>query len=108
MEFNFTVFSNRWGHHATYQINKTNDGWYVKHIAINGDCAPDGKPFLFSNLDQDNISYPHRTGWYLEYLWNQLHNEVISYEEAQLHLQELADWINDCEKSQPKWPGWNC
>lgn len=108
MEFEFRVFTKRWNHTVTYHITKTVDGWSVKHIAINGNCNPDGSPLLHANLNQDNISYPYQIDSFLEHLWQQIHLEEIDHETAQIRLQEIADWISNCEKAQPKWPGWNC
>ncbi|KKL94059.1 hypothetical protein LCGC14_1868490, partial [marine sediment metagenome] len=42
-----------------YKIKRVKSGWYIEHIVINGECDKSGEPFLFKNLRQDFISYPH-------------------------------------------------
>lgn len=106
-EFTFSVYANRWGSSSTYGVKKTNEGWHISHIAINGDCEPDGKPYFYSNFKQDSISYPSSFGSQLEWLWGQLDDGEIDSDEAQEKLQQLADWVSVCEKSEPRWSGWN-
>ena len=103
----FSVYNTRRESTITYRVNKTDNGWHVSHIAINGDCKLDGSPFFYSNFDQDFITYPSAFGDSLEHLWGKINNEEIDVKEAQVKLQELADWVSICEKSQPKWEGWN-
>ena len=106
-EYEFEVFNNRWNSTLTYRVRKTESGWHIAHIAINGNCEPDGNPLFYSNFKQDNISYPNNFGDYLEWLWEQMDQGEVAEDEAQKMLQELADWVSICERSQPKWKGWN-
>lgn len=106
-KFTFKVYNNRRSCFLTYDVKKTNEGWHVSHIAINGDCSPDGTPYFKMNFDQDFINYPNRFGNYLEWLWEQIENGEIVQEEAQKKLQELADWVTSCEQNRPSWDGWN-
>lgn len=107
MEFNFKVYSNRWGRSDTYSITKTIKGWYVRHIAINGDSDSSGKPFLFGNLNQDSINYPSGLEYMVMYIWQQLDSREISQAQAQTMFDELGEWVSKCEKLTPKWEGWN-
>jgi hypothetical protein len=106
-EFEFNVYSNRWGTRSSYKVQKTQNGWYLRHLAISGDCDPEGLPFFKTNFKQDSISYPYGFFSQLGWLWEQVDSKEIDYEEAQTKLQELADWVSACEKSQPIWEGWN-
>lgn len=106
-DLTFEVYANRWLCKREYRVNKTSQGWYLKHIAINGDCTPDGNPYFYTNFDQDYITYPNQFGDFLEWLWNAINNNEIDRENAQNKLQELANWVSECEKCQPKWNGWN-
>lgn len=106
-ELTFKVFNNRRSEIVTYRVNKTDSGWYIAHVAINGDCEPDGSPCFYSNFDQDYINYPSGFASSLEWLWEQIDSKKINHEEAQNKLQELADWVSLCEKEQPNWKGWN-
>ena len=106
--FTFMVFTRRWNSTVTYNVTKTTDGWHIRHIAINGDCEPDGSPYFYSNFDQDNVVYPSDFGGFLRHIWTALNREEMSEADAQEKLQELADWVSTCERSQPEWKEWNC
>ena len=103
----FNVYNRRHDSILKYRINHTSNGWHISHIAINGACEPDGSPLFYTNFKQDYISYPRDFGNYLEWLWEQIREERIDRDEAQEKLQQLADWVSFCEKSVPKWEGWN-
>ena len=108
-EFEFIVYSRRWKHDDTYRITRTEDGWYVRHVAIGGPCDTGGHPFLFQNFDQDSISYPSKLDWRLTWLWEQAKENGLSYNDVQQGLQELADWVTATEKSAPTegvWKGY--
>ncbi|NTV10772.1 MAG: hypothetical protein HGA47_08345 [Zoogloea sp.] len=106
-EFRFEVYSRRHGGHVTYSLRKTSDGWHLAHIAINGDCKPDGSEFFYRNFDQNYINFPSGFGLFLNHVWSQLDAKEISNGEAQSKLQELAEWVSLCERNQPNWKGWN-
>ena len=106
--FTFMVFTRRLSSTATYNVTKTTNGWDIHHIAINGDCKPDGSPLFYSNFDQNNVVYPSNFGSFLSHIWTALDREEINDADAQEKLQELADWVSTCERSQPEWKGWNC
>lgn len=106
-EYKFRVYQNRRGHEDTYKIKKTETGWYVSHISINGEADATGFRTLFMNLDHDSITYPNKIGDFMSWLWEQADQNLISEDEIQTKLQELADWISITEKSEPKWSGWN-
>ena len=106
-QFEFRVYSRRHKSLATYNLTKTKAGWHVRHIAINGDAKPDGAPFVYDNFDQDFIAYPSSIGSFLEWIWNGLDRDELTSSDAQVKLQELADWVSACERSQPEWKEWN-
>lgn len=106
-KYNFTVYNRRHDREVTYILTKTNTGWHIQYIAINGECTPDGSPLFYANFDQDNINYPSGFNRFLEFIWTSLNNAVLSTPDAQEKLQELADWVSSCERAQPEWKGWN-
>ncbi|TAN68132.1 MAG: hypothetical protein EPN17_09830 [Methylobacter sp.] len=106
-EFRFVVYSSRKSCDLTYRIKKIPTGWDISYIAINGHCKPDGTPLFYSNFEQDFINYPSSFGNLLEWIWGQINNGEMTHEEAQLKLQELADWVTICEKSEPRWKEYN-
>nr|VFK53535.1 MAG: hypothetical protein BECKTUN1418F_GA0071002_102311 [Candidatus Kentron sp. TUN]VFK55624.1 MAG: hypothetical protein BECKTUN1418E_GA0071001_103111 [Candidatus Kentron sp. TUN] len=106
-DLKFKVFNRKRESTLTYRINHTSKRWHIAHIAINGDCEPDGTHLFYANFNQDYISYPRNFGNYLEWLWEQVNEGVFDKEETQKKLQELADWVTTCEQSCPEWEGWN-
>lgn len=104
----FSVYSRRWGHYDTYKIERTIDGWNVRHIAINGSCKKNGEDVLFMNLNHDSIFFPEDGIKHaLQVLWNEADETGMSIEELQNKLQQVADWISSIEKTlgenQPDW-----
>ena len=95
------VCSRRWGHNDRYKIRKTDSGWYITHISINGPCDKTGNPYLFENLRQDSINYPRDLGGYMEYLWERASAENMSKDDIQKQLDLLGEWIQTTEKATP-------
>lgn len=106
-EYSFEVYNRRHAGHVTYSLRKTKDGWHISHIAINGDCKPDGSDLFYTNFEQNYISFPSGFGSFLNHVWSLLDTQEITEDQAQSKLQELADWVSACEKGQPNWKGWN-
>jgi len=102
-EFEFKVYSNRWGHYDKYTLTRTKRGWYVKHLTINGDSDPEGKPYLIENFKQDNISYPSGLPSMLGSIWRHADEEGLSKEQIQEKINKLAEWVSNCEKAKPRW-----
>ena len=107
MEFEFKVYSRRWGRYDTYRLTKTRSGWNIRHKAINGDSEPSGKPILYANFDQDSISYPSGLEFMVMHIWQQLDSKEIDETKTQRMLDDLAEWVSECEMRTPKWEGWN-
>jgi hypothetical protein len=101
-DFKLKVYSRRWGHNDTYKVKRTETGWEIGHISISGECDKTGTPFLFKNLDHDSINYPEDLGGYMEYLWDQAYQKGLSHEQVQSALNELGEWICECEIKSPK------
>ena len=67
-EYVLKIFSERWdgktgkgaerkgSNWDEYEIKRIKTGWYIKHIAINGECDKSGEPILYRNLRQDSVS----------------------------------------------------
>lgn len=107
MNFELTYFTRRWSSNVTLRVQKTHTGWHISNIAINGDTDSDGAPILEANLKQDNVQYPEGVGGFLGFIWQQLDQGEIDSARAQSMLEELGQWISNCETSQPVWRPWN-
>ena len=103
----FDVYTRRWGHNDRYIVTRTVDGWYCKHLAINGRCEKDGNGGLFANLRHDSVFFPQEGVEHaLCELWEAADDGEIDFAELSKRLQEVADWISVVEKAiyaQPKW-----
>lgn len=107
----FSVYSRRWGQTDTYYMERTIDGWNVRHISINGRCEKNGEGTLFANLRHDSIFFPKEGVMNaLESLWDLADENEMSVAELQEKLQQIANWISTMEKtvggSQPEWVGY--
>ena len=107
-EMTFKVYTRRYGHEDTYRIKRTVEGWEVRHISINGKCDKDGTGALLQNLDHDSVFYPEEGVKHaLEELWNQAEEGEMDFQDLQIRLQQIADWISVVEKAvgegQPAW-----
>ncbi|HGL4262237.1 hypothetical protein [Burkholderia dolosa] len=106
-EYLFKYYTKRWGHSETLRIRKTDSGWHVQHLSINGDSDKTGHPFLYGNFHQDYVKYPTGLGGFLEFIWDELDSGNIDEDRAQQLFDELGEWVANCEMSQPVWRGWN-
>lgn len=104
--FELKVFSTRWGHHDTYRLTRTDEGWEVRFHSIGGRCNKRGEPYLFENLEHDLIEYPHDLGGWLEWLWMQAHDRGLGTAQVQQALTELTDWVEAVEKAAPREGTW--
>ena len=92
--FNFKVYSPRWGHHDTYRLDISDDGWEIRHIGINGTSDKRGNPHLYANLDQDGIIYPSGLGIEMELLFEHARDSTLADEDIQARLDRLAKWVD--------------
>ena len=107
------IFSERWdgetgrsaGRNGSnwdeYRIKRTKTGWYIEYIAINGESDKSGEPYLFQNLRQDHISYPHNLPMFMESLWDAVENEKLNQKQLQQELDKFSNWINASEMNKP-------
>lgn len=107
-DMSFKVYTARWGHEDTYTIRRTYEGWYVRHISINGKAEKNGTGALEANLDHDSVCYPKEGIEYaFETLWQEADTTSMSVEELQSRIQDIAGWISEVEKAthqyQPDW-----
>ena len=100
-KFEFRVYSRRWERYDTYYLTRTEEGWDLQFLAINGPCDSAGHPFLYKNFEQDSIEYPAGLEHWLFSLWNRAKTEGLSHDEVQQGLRELSDWVSSTERNAP-------
>jgi hypothetical protein len=96
------VYNSFRGHDDSVNIDRNQDGWYVKWVDIQGQCDKQGAPHLFAFLRSQSIAYPAPLGDYLLFLWDAAEEESLSEEEIQQELDRLAAWIRVVEENKPK------
>lgn len=105
-DFEFRVYSRRWGHEDIYLFKRTAEGWDIQFLLKSGPCDKGGNPFLFDNLNHDLIQYPRGLDGWLEWLWEQAASKGLSKGEVQTALNELADWVCCTETNAPSGDVW--
>lgn len=101
------VYSPRWGHNDTYDVQRTATGWKITFHPKGGDCDTLGRPHLFEIFQNDSVPYPHEFGRYMKHLWKKAQELCMSDGEIQEHLDELGIWLQDIAKSEPKGEFWS-
>ena len=54
-QYKFRIYNKRHDGEITYTVTKTETGWHIQHITINGDCGPDGSPLSITALKEPPI-----------------------------------------------------
>ncbi len=94
------IYSRRWEHNDTYSVERTFKGWTVNfHLERTGNKKGEA---LIETLKHDFINYPHELGTFMWHLWNKADSNEMTVDELQKDLEQIADWINACEKNTPK------
>lgn len=101
-EFVMKIYTRRWKHEDDYHIKRTESGWDIEVLSINGECDKTGFPYLYKNLDHDEVCYPKQLGDFMERLWDKAAEKGLKEREVQKSLNQIARWINTCEKNVPE------
>lgn len=100
-DFEFRVYTRRWGHNDIYKIKRTASGWFVKADIYSGPCDKACAPVLYELLRHDNVVYPQDVGEWFEWLWEQAKARGLSRDAVQQGLDDIAGWIKLTEESAP-------
>lgn len=100
-EFDFRVFTRRWGHDEIYRLTRTATGWLVKVSMYTGPCDKACAPVLYDALRHDTVVYPHDVGEWFEWLWQQAKDKGLDHAALQDGLNDIAEWIRVTETSAP-------
>lgn len=103
LEFEFPIYTRRWGHYDRYRLKRTEAGWQVLGTMQVGREPADkrGRPSLFDIFRHDNICYPAAVGAMLERIWFMASGHATA-KEVRRAVKALAEWISTCERSAPK------
>jgi hypothetical protein len=99
--FRLRVFSRRWAHEDVYVLTRTEAGWAFTFLTASGPCDTEGRPYLFTNLKHDGISYPADLGDHIHWIWRKAKDEGLSAEEVQMAFDDLSRWVSETERSSP-------
>ncbi len=101
-EFDFFVYTRRWGHEDGYKFTRNLDGWYIEAVSRSAQCDETGNPVLYEALIHDSINYPADLGGYLAWLWKRANEDGLSHDEVQDALTQIAKWVSMTERNSPK------
>ena len=103
VEFEFEIYTRRWGHTDFYALTRTETGWRITGASAfnNNETDKSGQPGVFSALQHDSVSYPYNIGLLLEWTWDKA-SEGATREEVQAAINDIAKWISLCEKNTPR------
>lgn len=93
------IFSRRWDHSDVYVIERTVKGWKVS-FRQEREGGKEGEA-LIKTLKHDLINYPNSLGTFMCNLWNKADATEVSEDELKHDLEQIANWINICEKNTP-------
>ena len=96
-DFEFRVFTRRWGHDEIYTIKRTVSGWFLKANTFTGPCDKTCAPLLYETLRHDSILYPNDVGQWFEWLWQQAKDKGLGREQVQKGIEDIANWIKVTE-----------
>lgn len=101
-EFDFHLYSQRWGHKDNYRLTRTSGGWFVNHLTYSGeDKRHEDMKVLYDAMQQESISFPRNVDSYLDSIWV-LAKDGLTHEEVQEMLNKVADWISETEMNAPR------
>jgi len=84
-----------------YYMEFNNDGWFIKHIVINGQCDVKGEPYLYRNFTQDSLSYPYNLGDQFEFIWHSYDQKLITSEEVEARFLQITKWLRAVNENRP-------
>lgn len=92
---NARVFTPRWGHIDNYSLTRTDKGWHTNRRGpIDNLACPDGSPAWYGELNNDSIIWSSSTPFFIEELWQALHDELITADLAQEALQRHCNFLS--------------
>lgn len=99
-EFDFSVFTRRWGHFEKYVLTLTEKGWHVAYSGMEGDSDAAAYPTLYANFRQDFVAYPEAIKGAIA--WIHREHPGFTDDEVQDGLARLAGWVSELERTTPQ------
>jgi len=101
-KFRFNIYTNRWGHKDSYELTRTEKGWYIEHLSYNGeDDINEEMKILYAAMEHDSISFPRDVDDYMRSIWISAKDRGLSHNQVQAMIDEVADWISNTEMNAP-------
>lgn len=100
-QFDFNVFSKRWGHYDRYKVCRTLDGWDVDFLMTGGTGDKEGSAIIRC-LEHDLISYPHNIKSYFRDVWEYADKNTVAVDKLAKKMNKLAEWISYSEIKKPQ------
>ena len=101
--FVMKVYTRRWGHYDHYELTRTETGWNVKILGrVEYACKKDAGRGLNNLLSHDGVYYPEKINKFFKWLWNRAAEDRLSEKEVQKAINQLGEWISECEMSAPR------
>lgn len=101
-EFDFRIYTRRWGHYDNYQLTRNEKGWHVSHLSYNAQGDKSAEDILKLVLGHDSVSFPVNIDSYMYSIWQRAQDEGLDHDQVQGLLNELANWISQTELSAPR------
>lgn len=96
----FKVYSRRWGHDDTYNVERTTEGWNCTFFT-KYEGGKNGEAIL-NSMVHDGISYPISLEYDFKTLWDLADDSEMSLNELQSKISEIAKWISEVEEKKPE------
>lgn len=100
--FIMKVYTKRWGYYDYYEITRTEKGWNVKFLDAIEQCDKRASKGLNELLAHDSVCYPEKINTFFEWLWDRTAEEGLSEKQVQKAINQLGDWISECEMKAPR------
>jgi hypothetical protein len=100
-EFEFQVYSRRWGHYDRYMVYRTLDGWNVDFLMTGGKGDKEGSAIIYC-LRHDSINYPTHIGSFFEEIWEFADSKEVAVDKIATLMHRLAEWISITEQGTPE------
>ena len=101
-EFDFKIYTRRWGHYDFYKMIRNEKGWHISFMSHEGQAGKNADPVLSYMLRHDGISYPQNLSDIMEDIWIRAKIEGLTKQQVQEMLDTVSSWIEVVERNFPE------